>query len=83
MLQKWIESVFLKRVCLSFATGAAAYLAAHALPGVSHLAVAGINVTVTVDPNKFADWLGVSAMALSQGAHEYVAAKYPALAPYI
>lgn len=83
MLQKYIESVFLKRFVLSLATGAATYVAAHSLPGLSHLAVAGVTVTVQIDPQKLADWLGVTSMALVQGLHEYVAAKYPNLAPYL
>jgi hypothetical protein len=83
MLEHWIESVFLKRFCLSFAAAAAAYIGAHSLPGISHLAVAGINVTVSVDPAKLADWMGVTAIAVTQGLHEYVAAKYPELGKYL
>lgn len=83
MLEKWISSIFLKRAILSFASGAAAYVAAHSLPGLTHLAAAGVKVTVQIDPNKLADWLGVTAAALAQGAHEYAAAKYPDLGKYI
>lgn len=83
MLQKYIESVFLKRVLLSFATGAATYVAAHSLPGLTHLAAAGVKVTIQIDPQKLADWLGVSAMAISQGLHEWVAAKYPEAGKYL
>lgn len=82
-IERWIASVFVKRVALSLAAGGAAYLAAHSLPGVSELSGFGIDIVVKIDPEKFADAASVAFGAFAQGGHEWIAAKYPEIGKYI
>lgn len=73
MLDAWIESVFLKRALLSFASAAAAYVAAHSLPGLDKLSLAGVTVTIQIDPKKLADWLAIFLVGIANGAHDWAA----------
>lgn len=84
MLNKWIESVFIKRAVLAAITTVVAHLSIHGLPLVIQaLAVAGINVTVTFDTAKMAEWSTIALVGMTQGGHEWIAAKYPNLSKYI
>lgn len=88
MLDKWIESVFLKRAVLAGSAAIAAHViafqsapaAAHAFAWLSNI---GLTVTVVVDQSKFAHSLTVGLFALTQGAQEWVAAKYPNAGKYL
>lgn len=83
MIKKWIESIFIKRAALSLATGAAAYLAAHGLPAASYLSAFGVDVTIQINPERFADACAIGFMAMGQGFHEWIAHRYPELGKYL
>lgn len=83
MLQKWVESVFIKRTALTFAAGISAQWIAHQAPVMQHLSAWGISMTIHINPEVLADKLTVVAIALSQGAHEAIAAKYPDIGKWI
>ncbi len=88
MFDKWIQSIIIKRVVLALAAAVVSHLVAflassHAQAALSYLSHAGLTVTVVVDQAKFNSFLTVSLFALSQGAHEWAANKYPDLAKYI
>ncbi len=88
MLNSWFESVFLKRIVLALAAGASAHAVAFiasplAVQGLTHLQAIGISATVVIDQAKLANFLTVSLFALSQGAHEWAAAKYPEFAKFL
>lgn len=96
MVEKWIESVFIKRFFLALASAAAAHLAAHHVPGpvitafLGKLSAFGVSVNldmfsqvVTIDPEKFSDAMSVAVFAGVQGLHEKVAAKWPEVGKYL
>jgi hypothetical protein len=88
MLNTWIESVFLKRILLAIVAATVAHLVAFvaspvALHALAYLANIGLIVTVQIQPDKLTPFLTVSLFALTQGAHEWVAAKWPELGKYI
>jgi hypothetical protein len=83
IVQSWIASIFFKRALLAFATTAAAFVAAHVVPDLTHLSAAGVSIAIQIDPPKLAEWLGIALTAAAQGAHEWAAAKWPDLGKYI
>lgn len=83
MIEKWIESVFLKRAVLAFTAALIAHTTTNNLPGLSHLSAIGIHLTVQVDPARFNEWLTMLLIGFSQGAHEWAASKWPELGKYL
>lgn len=83
MLEKWFESLFIKRTALAIAAGVVAQWAAHQIPTVDRLAAWGIHITMNIDQETLADHLTVLLVGLSQGAHEVLAGKYPSLSKWI
>lgn len=87
-METWIQSIVIKRVVLALSAAIAAHLVALlAAPvtanALTYLAGIGLTITVVVDQAKFANFLTVGLFALSQGAHEWLAAKYPEVGKYI
>lgn len=72
MIQRWIESIFIKRMALACA---AAFIAQWA----ANLSLWGISI----DQKAFADHLTVILIGLSQGLHEWLAAKHPEIGKYL
>lgn len=87
MIQAWIESVVIKRLVLAAAAALASYAAGHLVPdlgpALAWLGHYGVNVQISVDPERLKDSLTLLFFAASQGAHEWAAAKYPELAKWI
>lgn len=83
MIEKWIASVFWKRVGLAGAAVVVAQWAAHSVPVTDHLAAWGIAITLHIDQNQLATHLTTTLVALSQGLHEWLAVKYPELGKYL
>jgi hypothetical protein len=88
MLQHWIESVIIKRAILALAAGSVSYLAAHAIPDLSpylnHLASVGLSINIQItDPEKLRQAIEILLLSFAQGAHEWIAAKYPELGKYL
>lgn len=87
-MDTWIQSIIMKRVVLAGTAAVASHLVAIlAAPVAVHafgwLSGVGLTVTVVVDQTKLAGALTVGLFALSQGAHEWLASKYPEIGKYL
>lgn len=83
MLEKWFESVFWKRVGLAGAAVFVAQWAAHSVSVLNHLDAWGVTATIKINQDQLAQHLTTVLVALSQGAHEWVSAKYPAASKWL
>lgn len=83
MIEKWIQSIFIKRASLAIAAAVVAQWTAHQVITVDRLATWGIHLTMVIDQKTFAEHLTVLFVGLSQGLHEWIAAKYPEAGKYL